>query len=86
MAFARFGPRDGITQDVSHLGFEAAPTTCGATAQLLLHAVLEVADDELGHERHLRGHDITISADWPRSPRQLPKLGAALTAPTGAQA
>ena len=86
MTFIRLGSRDGITQDVSHLGFEAAPTTSGATTQLLLHVVLEMADDELGHRCHLRGDDITISSDWPRSPRQLSKLGAKLTGLTGAQA
>ena len=39
MTFVRLGSRDGITQDVSHLGFEAAPTTSCATTQLLLHVV-----------------------------------------------
>ena len=57
----RLGPRDGIPQDVPHLGFEAAPTTSGATAQLLLHALLEIADDELGHPHPLPSDDITIS-------------------------
>jgi hypothetical protein len=38
----RLWSSDGIAQDVAHLGFEAVPTTSGAPAQPLLHALLEI--------------------------------------------
>jgi hypothetical protein len=63
MTLVRLRPRDRVTQDVAYLGFEASPATSGTATQLLLHALLEIADDELSHLRSLlRRDDITISS------------------------
>jgi len=40
MALVRPGSRHGVTQDVAHLGFEAATATSSTATQLLLDVVL----------------------------------------------